>query len=504
MNTQTLFRAIAAFIICAGMLPAMSQAYDLKITELQSPGSPLISFRIILRRGAINDPKGKEGLNALTAQVIAQGGTKDLTYSQVVDKMYPWAAGIGAQTDYEVTTFIGNIHKDHLTDFYKLFTALLLQPRFDSSDFSRVKDDALNYLKNELRSNDDEALGKEGLSAFVFRNHPYSTTEIGTVQGITSITLDDVKKYYQENYTQATLWIGVAGGYPSELIDWFKKDFGTLPAGDFTPVPLTAPEPIKDVEVQVIEKPTGAYAVSMGYPINITRSDKDFYALLLANSYFGEHRTFSGVLMNHLREYRGLNYGDYSYIERFVGGLESPFPDLNTPLRQQYFSIWLRPVQPENTHFAIRDAMYELNQLVTKGISNEDFEKTRKFLTNYSKLWAATMNRRLGYLMDSQFYGTDYYIDRIAKELSTLTADDVNAVVKKYLHPSDIKIAVVVDEGKGKDFLNALIANTPSPITYQSTPAQAILDEDKIIQVFPLKINTEKSMVVKSSELFEK
>ncbi len=504
MKPTIYLTALMVAIMAITALDCGKKQEELNFTQLPSANSPLITFRIILRSGSINDPKGKEGLNALTASLIAQGGTKELTYSQVVDRMYPWAASIDVQTDYEITTFIGDVHKDHLDEFYKLFSDLLLHPRFDSTDFQRVKDLQLNYIRNTLRSTNDEALGKEALNAFMFEGHPYGTTEVGTVQGITSVTLQEVKDWYTKTYTQANLWFGLAGGYPPSLVDKMKADFNALPGGEHVTVPLATPEPIKDMEVMVVEKPARAYAVSMGYPVPVTRKDKDYYALLLANSYLGEHRTFTGVLMNHLRGERGLNYGDYSYIERFVGGLGAPFPDLNTPLRQQYFSIWLRPVQPENTHFAIRNALYELKKLVEKGISKEDFEATRKFLVNYSKLWASTLNRRLGYQMDSEFYGSGYYIDRIETELNLLTVDEVNAAIRKYLHPSDIKIAVVVDEGKGKDFLDAMVKNTPSPIRYPAPPAQTILDEDKQIESFPMMVNTEKSKVVSSKDLFER
>lgn len=505
MKTLTILCGI--LIIYSSLLtPACAQNQKgLMVTQISEPNSPLIAFRIILRTGSINDPKGKEGLNALTADLIIQGGTKDLTYSQVVDKLYPWAAMIDVQPDQEITTFIANVHRDHLEAFYKLFSDLLLQPRFDPADFQRVKDLHLNYLENTLRSIDDEILGKQTLNVMIFASHPYGTTELGTVQGITAITLDDVKSYYASVYTQANFWPGIAGGYPADFAAKMKKDFSALPAGEYKEIPLPPPPPVKNMEVCVVEKPTRAYAVSMGYPVSVNRKDKDFYPLLLANSYFGEHRTFTGVLMNTLRGYRGLNYGDYSYMEKFVGGLgQPPFPEVNTPLRQQFFSIWLRPVQPENTHFAIRNALFELKNLVEKGLSKDDFEITRKFVLNYSKLWAATISRRLGYRMDSEFYGTDYFIDRIDKELKSMTVDDVNAAIKKYLNDTNIKIAVVVDEGKGKEFLDGMIANTASPIKYSSPVAQHILDQDKLIEVFPLPINKEQSRVVSAKDLFEK
>ena len=415
MKTINLILACMVIIMALTTTLHADAKSGMKFTEIRSTTSPLVTFRVIVWSGSINDPKGKEGLNALTAYLIAQGGTKGLSYQEVVEKLYPWAANIDVQADQEITTFVADVHKDHIDAFYEIFSGLLLTPRFDPSDFQRVKDLGINFIKNSLRSTDDENLGKEALNALLFEGQLYGELESGTVQGLTSITLDDIKEYYKKTYTQGNIWIGIAGGYPKSLVARMRKDFNTLPAGQHVETSLPSPVPITNMEVWVVEKPARAYAVSMGFPINITRKEKEFYALMVANSYFGEHRTFNGVLMNRLRGDRGLNYGDYSYIEKFVGGVSSGsrFPNLNTPLRQQCFTIWLRPVQPENTHFAIRNAMFELKNLVDHGMTKEQFEATRKFVLNYSKLWAATLNRRLGYQMDSEFYGTDYFIDRI-------------------------------------------------------------------------------------------
>lgn len=471
------------------------------VTEIRSEHSPLITFRIILRAGSINDWKGKEGINALTAFMIAQGGTKHLKYQEVVATMYPWAADVNVQPENEITTFVGNVHRDHLDEFYKLFSDLLLNPRFDPDDFTRNKDLALSYLEKNLRGTDDENLGKEALLISLFKDHPYGTAG-ATVQGLKSITLDDLKAYYKQMYTTGRIWIGIAGGYPASLVKKMVSDFGKLPDGKFEPVPLPKPQTIEGMEIDFVQKPTRSTAISMGHPLPITRKEKDFYALMVANSYLGEHRTFNGVLMNRLRGDRGLNYGNYSYIERFTGGTSgTTFPNVNTPLRQQYFSVWLRPVQPENAHFALRAAMYELEKFVDKGLTQEDFEQTRKFLTNYSKLWAQTLDRRLGYKMDSEFYGTDYFIDRIEKELKTLKVDDVNKAIRKYITPANMKVAMVSNDAQG--LMEKMVKNDPSPITYASPVSERILEEDKTISVLPLGINKAKSKVVPVEQLFE-
>ncbi len=59
---------------------------------LSSPSNPLVAFRVVLRAGSQNDPPGKEGLAALTAAMVAEGGTKSLTYDQILARFYPMAA----------------------------------------------------------------------------------------------------------------------------------------------------------------------------------------------------------------------------------------------------------------------------------------------------------------------------------------------------------------------------------------------------------------------------
>jgi zinc protease len=99
MKTITILIGVTITIMSlVTSLLAQDQA-GVRFTQIPAPNSPLISFRIILRAGSINDPKGKDGLNSLTADIIVNGGTKEFTYSQVVDKLYPWAASIDVQTD---------------------------------------------------------------------------------------------------------------------------------------------------------------------------------------------------------------------------------------------------------------------------------------------------------------------------------------------------------------------------------------------------------------------
>ena len=492
-----IFSLLTAVLFCGSLSDGSSISIG-----LNTPDSPLITFRIAFRTGSINDPEGKEGLNALTALTIGQGGTQDMTYEEISKKLYPWGASINAQYDKEITTFIGEVHRDHFDEFYAIYSELILNPRFDPEDFQRNKEILKNSIVSTLRSNNDEELGKQSLNFMLYEGHPYEHTEMGTESGLDAIELEDVTAFYQKNYTKENIMIGLAGGYPSGSLSRSENDFlAALPAGREEEM-LPEPRQLQDIEVLLVDKESIATAISIGFPLDINRSDKDFYALMVANSYLGEHRTFNGRLMNNMRGLRGLNYGDYSYIENFIQDGGTTFPVPNVPRRQQFFSIWIRPVPHHNAYFALRQAIRELQMLVDDGISQEDFEETREFLINYSKLYVQTTSRRLGYAMDSKFYGTEFYIDKIQSELENLTRDEVNAAVKRHLQYKNLAVAIITPVAKR--FRDDLLANETSQIQYNVRVSPEILEEDKEIINYRLAINRDRIRIIPVGEMFKK
>jgi zinc protease len=114
---------------------------------LQPNRSPLVSFRLLFMTGAAADPKGKEGVAALTAALLAAGGSRAMTYEQIVEAMYPMATSFGWQIDKEMTVFTGTTHVDNLERYYSLISQMLLDPGFREDDFKRLKENAINFLK---------------------------------------------------------------------------------------------------------------------------------------------------------------------------------------------------------------------------------------------------------------------------------------------------------------------------------------------------------------------
>jgi zinc protease len=472
----------------------------IETVALPEAASPLVAIRLIFRAGSIHDPKGKEGLAALTALMVGDAGTAKRSYAELIDALYPMAAAIEVSYDREVVVVSGLVHQDTLDDYTALLAEAVTAPGFSASDFARHKEALNAYLTTTLRAASDELLGLEALQDVIFAGHPYGHPTAGTVQGLAAITLDDVKRFYAAHYTRAALMLGVAGGYPEGYPARLTAALGALPAGEPGTMALPPPPAVEGRRFTLIDKQTASVGIHLGYPLAITRADDDYYPLMVANSFLGEHRTFHGRLMQQLRGARGLNYGDYSYIEYYANPPRTSTPTPNVPRRQQYFSIWVRPVVPATAHFALRAALSELDRLIARGLTAEEFELTRSFLVNYSKLWAQTLSERLGFELDSRFYGTPYFIDEIERRLGKLTVADVNRAAKKYL-TSERYDAVLVTAG-AEAMKAALLADEPSPMTYNAEVPAAVTTADEAI--VKLKVAPTAVVVVPVDTMFEK
>ena len=502
--SAALIIAVAAPGIGFARDPARSGKASSSMSSVLLPNSsPLVSFRFLFNVGSALDPKGKEGLAALTASMISDGGSRAMSYEQISEAMFPMATSFGSQVDKEMTVFVGTTHRDNLERYYQIVSGMLLDPGFRDDDFKRLRTDAINFLKESLRGNNDEELGKEALYISIYGGHAYGHENVGAVESLEKLSVDDVKKFYRDNYTQANFVLGLAGGYPKGFDDKIQADVAAkLAAGAPAKLALTQPEKVSGLEMQVIQKDTPGTAISLGFPIAVTRSDPDWPALLVMQSYFGQHRSSNSYLYKRLREIRGLNYGDYAYIEYFPRGMFQFAPDPNLCRRQQIFQVWIRPVEPKNGLFSLRAALYELNKLVKNGMSKEDFEATRRFLTKNVNALTKTQDAQLGYAIDSKYYGIPTFTDYVRDQLAKLNLEDVNRAIKKHLQAENVKIAVVTKDAEA--FKQAAVEGKPSPISYASMPAREILEEDKIIESYKLNFNPKKVEVLPVDRVFQK
>jgi zinc protease len=494
------------------------------VIQLKIPNSGKAVIRLVFRNGSICDPAGKEGLTALTTDMIVESGTKSMSSTDIRKLIYPWAAGMSSFTDKEVSILTFQVPTKYLSQFYSsVLKELLLNPSMDKNDFDRLLSNQKNYVEEVIRQSSDEEYGKKYLEDVLFRGTPYSHLTDGTVASLSTITLDDVKKHYSKMYTRNNVLIGIAGDYPETMVNQLKADLAMLPDGKPI-IPALVPPPMPNgLTVDIVSK-QGALgsAISAGFPMNLTKASDEFAALMVANSWLGEHRKSYSRLYQKIREARSMNYGDYSYIEWYQNGGSNMLPVAGTPRSLNYFSLWIRPVQTAkglkgqyselsgiqvgHAHFALRMALKEMDEMINKGMSKEEFENTRDFLKSYSKLYIETPAKKLGFLMDSHFYGRKDWISELDGLLAKVTVEDVNKAIKKYWQTKNMEIVIVTDESEVKPLAESLRNNSPSPMSYSNTLKSSlpkdILDEDNFVATYPMKVREVR--IINSDDTFKK
>lgn len=496
--------AAAATPAVAGGSPA--------VVTLPANNHPVVALALSFHTGAVDDPPGKAGLTYLTARVLAEGGTESLSAKQLLETLFPMAADVRARVDKEQTTFFADVHRDHVQKMVQILGDIVAHPRFDAAEFARLRDAAINDVDKRLRQGDDENLGKEALQELMFRGHAYGRLTLGHVADLRKLTLDDVKKQAARVFTRDRLTIGVAGGYTPDVVEKLKAAVAVLPEKGAPLVEIALQQPHKP-RVRIVEKDTASTAVSIGIPWSLTRHSPDFAAWLVARSAFGEHRQFNGRLMQRLRELRGLNYGDYAYIEHFVQeGGDASTAQTGRGRRQGEFTIWLRPVQNENALFATRAALYELQRTVgEEPFSDEEVARTKGFLDGYVLLYAQTDARKLGYALDDHALGGNRaYLENLRADIAKVTAADVNRVWSKMktLMP---QLEIVMVAPHAAELKKAIVTNAPSPMHYQKDAKgnvpkkpEALLAADKIIEKLPLGVAGDNDVeIVPVAKMFE-
>lgn len=498
-----------------------SVTYAIEVVELPLANSNKVIVKVMFKNGSVSDPAGKEGLTALTASLVMDGGTGELSSSKIKDMTYPWAASWWATTDKEVSTFTFEFHKDHGDQFLSIMTGLIAAPRFDEADFNRVLSNQQNFVNQVIRASSDEDFSKMGLEDLLFRGTRYQHMVRGTTAGLDSITLDDVIKHYASVFTRDRITLGVAGSYSPDFVNVLREVLMGLPESTTAAAERVKPNVPEGIQVEIISKKQAlGSAIFAGMPLPVTRRDQTFAALMVANSWLGEHRKSYSRLYQKIREQRSMNYGDYSYIEWYEGGGNNMLPLPGFPRNSNYFSIWLRPVQtaeglksqyPElkdltvgHAHFALRMAIRELDQLIKKGMTEADFNLTRDFLRSYMKLYIQTPGKQLGFLMDSRFYNRKDYIAEMDELLAGLTLEDVNNAITKYWQTNSMYVCIVTDDSEAEALKVSLFENTPSPMFYsdalRSTLPPSILAEDEEVSVFPLNVTNVE--IREASEMF--
>lgn len=288
-----------------------------EVWHLASRQVPMVSLALLLRFGSTSDPPGKEGLAALTADMLDEGaGARGaLEIAEEIDHLGA-ELGIDAQKEHLQITL--GVLRRNLDAALDLLADVVLRPSFADGEWDRVKALMLNDLIQRREEPRDVA---RVVSERVFYGdaNPYGHPLDGYEASVRSIELADVRKFYADHARPDAAIVMVAGDISAdELRQKLESRLGGWKAQGAAPSPPQYPaaSPEKAApsgpRVIVVDKPEAPQTEVRVLLPGPRYAAADLGPLALANTVLGG--TFTSRLVTNLRERNGFTYGASSLL----------------------------------------------------------------------------------------------------------------------------------------------------------------------------------------------
>jgi zinc protease len=399
-----------------------------KVYFVESNILPMVDVRIVFDAAGSRDGS-LPGLAMLTNGLLSEGAA-----GKNAQQLAESFESVGAQFSNDSLRDMAYLGVRTLTEKKYMDKAIatladvLVRPDFPQHAFQREL--ARMQVALEARRQSPSDIAEETFFKAVYGDHPYAFPVGGTEQSLNSITLDDIKAFYQQYYVASNAIIAIIGAVNRmEAEAMVNKLLEGLPAGR-KPQPLPAVPDLDQAKTVKIEFPSKQSHIYVGQP-GMKRNDEDFFKLFVANHPFGGSG-FASRLVEVIREQRGLAYSVSSYF---------------SPMRERGPFLMSLQTRADQTDEALSLLRSELENYVTDGPSREELEASISNITGSFPLNLDSNSKMLGYLAMIGFYSLpedflDTYIDNISK----VDREDVRNVLKDRI---DIDSMVTVIVGNG-------------------------------------------------------
>ena len=402
-----------------------------KVLFVSAPELPIIDVRVVFDAGSARDGE-RPGLASLTAAMLSEGAA-DLDADAIAERVEAVGAELGAGVDRD-TSFA---RLRSLTEPEALETALgtlikvLAEPRFDASEFERVQQNRLTGLR--LAEQDPGSVGQKALYRAVFGDHPYASNPSGTAASVAALTVDDLRAFHQRHYGAANATIAIVGALDRARAEAIAARLAEALPRTAPPPPLPSVPALEQAQMQQIAFPSSQTHLYLGQP-GMRRGDPDYFALYLGNHILGGSGLVS-LLMEEVREKRGLSYSVYSYF---------------VPLARKGPLVMGLQTQNAQAETARKVLLETLTRFIEQGPTDEDLEAAIKNITGGFPLRIAGNSKIVRYLAVIGFYDLPLdYLDAFPERIRALSAEQVRDAFRRRVDPERLAVVMVGDATEG-------------------------------------------------------
>jgi predicted Zn-dependent peptidase len=397
----------------------------LKVILRQTQKETLV-MSMYFRGGSTNYSAANAGIESLALSGAIECGTTK----------YP-ANDFNEQTDENGFHLDGTVNNDYgliklscITKYtyeaWKLFSAAISSPVFETQKFNLLKEQKINDLKGEL-SNPDNRL-KWLAQEFAFRGTSYALNPDGTVVGLLALNRDIVKDYYYNTLLNKNrMFLVVAGNITREDLEKkILEDFASIPSKPYTPVSIEKigfTEELYKIESRNIA--TNYIAGIINAP-GLNNPNYPAYRLAVT--------ILNSAMFDYIRLTKQLSYAPSASI---------------TEGRISYVTMYASTTQPGETVKGIRMI---LSYMKNKTYSEKLMDNVRKsHLLSYVKR-QEIMSEIADQLGKAEIMGDWRLAENLASRMSTVNAEEVKQVLNMYA--KNINWAYIGDPDQGKESFN--------------------------------------------------
>ncbi len=401
----------------------------IRVLGIQQRELPLVSFAVVIKGGQLFDQPSKIGAASLNARLLTQGTARrtPIELEEAIDEL---GASIFVYSGVDNTTLTANCLATKFEPVMALVEEILLEPRWDTKEFDRLKQQTLENIRREQAT-------PAAVASRVFRRLAYGADHIlaenntGSLQTVEAITLDDLKEYYRQFLAPSLAQIVVAGDIDQKrAIGAFERLTAKWPARSAQLPSVAIPSAPAQSALYFVDIPGARQSEIRIGNVSLAASDPDFYPVTVVNDKLGG--SFNGFLNLILREEKGYTYGARSY---FAAGL---YPGLFTAMAPVQSNATLESLQ------IFRDEMTKYRQ----GIKAEDLAFTKSSLTKSNARNFETLGSLLNMLSEIAVYNRPLdYVKQREQFVQGLTPEVHQKLASKYIDPNRM-IYVVVGDGK--------------------------------------------------------
>lgn len=415
---------------------------------------PLVNFRMILKAGSAADPKGREGLASMTADLLRQGTkSKSATvFSEAVDFL---GGSLESSADRDKTMIAGEFLSRDFREGLGLLSEMVTSPAFRDEEVERTRQQTLAEIQQDL--DDPGTIADKQFALALYRDHPYARPPEGSVKSVPALTRSDITGFYRAFYVPNNAILAVVGDVSaSQAVDAVRQAFGRWEKRPVPKIAYPAPPAIEGKRVVIVDKPdVNQTQIRIG-TIGIRRSDPVYFPAQIGATILGGG--FTSWLNQEIREKRGLSYGASA---RFETRLE-PGPFLVSTFTKN-----------ETVKDTISVALEVLGRFREGRLTTDDLTKAQSYRAGQFPLTVETTDQLAAQITDLAFYGLGReFVDKQIERLRGVTLSDLRGKVAPRIPGNDYVLVVVTNASQVRPQLEGFGSIEVVPLAPESGEAR--------------------------------